>query len=120
MNIAVDIVCYIIGKARELIVDAPDVSDESDDDVPAFASSPEQDELLEFIDSLDDAEQIELVALAWISQGTFTGDDRDEAVDAAAEEHPGAASDYLLTLPLLADDLDAGLAEMGLSCDDED
>jgi len=120
MDIAVDTVCFIIGKARELVIDPRDRGDDDDDDAPAFASSPEQDELREFIDTLDEQEQAELVALAWIGQGTFTEEDWDEAIDAALEEHPKAAADYLLSLQLLADDLEAGLDAFDLSCDDED
>ncbi|TAK99201.1 MAG: DUF3775 domain-containing protein [Rhodospirillaceae bacterium] len=119
MDIAVDTVCFIIGKARELVIDERE-TDDDDDDAPAFASSPEQDELKEFIDTLDESEQAELVALAWIGQGTFTDEDWDEAVETALEEHPKAAAEYLLSLPLLVDDLEAGLEELGLSCDDED
>ena len=66
----------------------------------AFASSPEVDELREFIESLNEDEQADLVALAWLGHGTFTADDWDEAVDSAHEEHPKGAADYLLSLPL--------------------
>ena len=120
MDVAVDTVCFIIGKARELVIDERETDGDDDDDAPAFASSPEQDELKEFIDTLDESEQAELVALAWIGQGTFTAEDWDEAVETALEEHPKAAADYLLSLPLLVDDLESGLEELGLSCDDED
>jgi hypothetical protein len=119
MEIAVDTVSFVIEKARELVIDEREAEDD-EDEVSAFASSPEKDELKEFIDTLDETEQAELVALAWIGQGTFTAEDWDEAVDAALEEHHKAAADYLLTQSLLADDLENGLAEMGISTDEDE
>jgi len=120
MEIAVDTVCFVIDKARGLVLDAREDNGDDDDDAPAFASSPEQDELKEFIETLDETEQAELIALAWIGQGTFTEEDWDEAVESALEDHPRGAAGYLLTIALLADDLEAGLDAFGLSCDDEE
>jgi hypothetical protein len=120
MDIAVDTVRYIIDKARELVLDERERDDDDDDDSPAFASSDEVDELREFIETLEDHEQAELVALAWIGQGTFTGEDWDEALDSAVEEHPRGVADYLLTFPLLADDLESGLEEMGMTGDEDE
>ena len=121
MDIALETVCFVIGKARELVIDEHDASDgdEDGDEPMAFASSPEVDELREFIDTLNEDEQAELVALAWIGHGTFTAEDWEEAVESAMEEHPKGASDYLLTLPLLAEDLAGGLDELGLECEDD-
>ena len=120
MEVALDTVCFVIGKARELVIDEDREVDEDDgDEGSAFASSPEVDELREFIDSLPEDEQAELVAIAWIGHGTFTAEDWDEAVESALEEHPKAAAEYLLTLPLLAEDLESGLGDLGLECEDE-
>ena len=48
MDIALDTVCFVIGKARELVIDEDRGRDEDDDeDASAFASSPEVDELRE-------------------------------------------------------------------------
>ena len=120
MEVALDTVCFVIGKARELVIDEDREVDEDDgDEGSAFASSPEVDELREFIDSLPEDEQAELVAIAWIGHGTFTAEDWDEAVESALEEHPNAAAEYLLTLTLLAEDLESGLGDLGLECEDE-
>ena len=120
MDIALETVCFVIGKARELVIDEDREVDEDDgDEGSAFASSPEVDELREYIESLNEDEQAELVAIAWIGHGTFTAEDWDEAVESAREEHPKAAADYLLSLPLLAEDLESGLADLGLECEDE-
>ena len=119
MDIALDTVCFVIGKARELVIEERDQDDDEDEEASAFASSPEVDDLREYIEALGEDEQAELVALAWIGHGTFTGEDWDEAVESALEEHPKGAADYLLTLPLLAEDLEGGLSELGLECEDE-
>jgi len=119
MEIALDTVCFVIGKARELVIEEGHGDDDDDDEASAFASSPEVDELREFIETMDESEQAELIALAWIGQGTFTEEDWDEAVDSALADHPKGAADYLLSLALLADDLEGGLDAFGLSCDDE-
>src|SRR5690242_8735060 len=111
MDIALDMVCFVIGKARELVIDEARDVDDDDGEESAFASSPEVDELSDYIGSLSEDEQAELVAIAWIGHGTFTAEDWDEAVESALEEHPKGAAEYLLTLPLLAEDLEKGLNE---------
>lgn len=134
MDIAVENVCFVIAKSRELMADMDELQDEpgqhtgddvikddlpEDDAAPAHAGSPEYEELKEFIEGLNDDEQFELIAIAWIGRGTFTADDWDEAVDTARDEHARNAVRYLLGMPLLADYLEEGLSELGLSCEDE-
>ena len=58
------------------------------------------------------------MALTWIGRGTYTADDWDEAVEVAHEEHPKRVARYLLSQPLLADELEEGLSELGFSCED--
>ena len=84
MDIAVETVCYVIGRAREVMADLDPLSDEpgrhaaddvmredppEDDDAPA-RDNPEFDDLKEFIDNLNEDEQAELVAITWIGRGT--------------------------------------------------
>ena len=132
MEIALETVCYVINRARELMADMTPLDDESgrrsrddaareelpEEDSSEVVESPAYDELKEFIDSLSEDEQIELVALTWIGRGTYTADDWDEAVEIAREEHSKRASVYLLGQPLLAEELEEGLDEFGLSCED--
>lgn len=137
MNIALETVCFVIGRARELTTDmsalgedesgrrsADDfMSDELPEDedlAPAYEESSEFDDLKEYIDNLNEDEQIELVAIAWIGRGTYTADDWDEAVEVASDEHTSHTAAYLLGQPLLADELEEGLSELGLSCEDVD
>lgn len=133
MEIALEIVCYVINRARELVADlnplddepgkrAPDdaADDLPEEDQPGLSDSPEYEELKEYIRNLNEDEQVELVALTWIGRGTYTAEDWDEAVEVARDEHAKNAARYLLGQPLLADELEQGLDEMGLSCEDID
>jgi hypothetical protein len=133
MDIAVETVCYVINRAREVMADMDPLDDEpgrhapddtiseddllEDDDIGG-SENADLNELKEFIDTLNEDEQAELVALTWIGRGTYTADDWDEAVEVAHEEHPKRVGRYLLSQPLLADELEEGLNEFGLSCED--
>lgn len=133
MDIALEIVCHVIHRARELVADlnpledepgkraADDTADElSEEDEGGLSESAEYEELKEYIRNLHEDEQIELVALTWVGRGTYTADDWDEAVEIARDEHAKNAARYLLSQPLLADELEEGLNEFELSCEDVD
>jgi hypothetical protein len=134
MDIALEVVCYVIHRARELVADLSPLADEpgkrsvddtaddlpEEDDDGVLSESPEYEELKEYIHNLNEDEQVELVALAWIGRGTYTAEDWDEAVEVARDEHAKNAPRYLLGQPLLADELEQGLDEFGLSCEDVD
>ena len=129
MDIALETVCYAINRAREVMADMDPIDDEPGghsgddlaDDLPEnddAGDNLEIDDLKAYIDSLSDDEQAELVALAWVGRGTYTAEDWDEAVEVAREEHPKRVGKYLLSQPLLADELEEGLSEFDLSCED--
>jgi hypothetical protein len=131
MDIALETVCYIINRAREVLADLDPLDDEPGhhaaddvvrDELPeeddGAVDNADLDDLKAFIDSLNEDEQADLVALTWIGRGTYTAEDWDEAVEVAHEEHPKRVARYLLSQPLLADELEEGLSEMGLSCED--
>ena len=134
MDIAVETVCYIINRAREVMADMDPLDDEPghhaaddvmrdelpEEDDSVTVENPEFDDLKEYIDSLNEDEQAELVALTWIGRGTYTAEDWDEAVEVSHEEHPKRVARYLLSQPLLADELEERLSEMGFSCEDVD
>lgn len=132
MDIALEIVCHVIHRARELVADldplddepgkhaADDTADELPEEDEGLQDSSEYEELKEYIGNLNDDEQVELVALTWVGRGTYTADDWDEAVEIARDEHAKNAARYLLSQPLLADELEEGLSELGLSCEDVD
>jgi hypothetical protein len=78
------------------------------------------EELSTFIRNLDEEEQIEMVALAWLGRGDYEVEQWDEAKEAATERHNARTAEYLLGIPLLPDYLEEGLAAFDLSCVDFD
>lgn len=118
-------VCYIIANAREFDVQEEadiDNSSEIDEDfrgvLVASADDPTYGELKAYIKDLEDGEQSDLVALTWVGRGDFTADEWSQAKKEARERHTGPTADYLLGIPVLADYLEAGLDELGYSCND--
>jgi hypothetical protein len=129
LGINTDKVCFIIAKARmfdvkEGVSDPDSGSNPTDEEMrdilEDFASDPTYQELVEFIRGLDEDEQINLVALAWVGRGTFDKSEWDEALDTAANEHNARTAEYLLGLPLLGDYLEEGLEAFGESCSEFD
>lgn len=74
-----------------------------------------EEELIGALEDLADDQQAELLAFAWIGQGTYDASDWDEAIEAAADE--GNIVDELMDMPMLASVLEAGLAAFDLSVD---
>jgi hypothetical protein len=123
-----DKVCFIIAKAREL--EAEDEGTEPDDSNPTDDESREiltdeaydtiKQELVSFIDALDEDEKNELIALTWTGRGDYSAREWRVAVAEARSRQETEASAYLLGIPLLSDYLESGLAEFDLSCQDFD
>lgn len=67
------------------------------------------DQLIECIRGLDEDEQADLVALAWIGRGTYDPSDWNEALAEAQRAHNGRTAEYLCSLPKLGDYLEEGL-----------
>lgn len=116
-------VAEIILMARE--IEGPDA------EVDADASNPIDDnftvsvtnkgattgmrDLLGMIESLDEDEQMDLVALAWVGRGDYDVASWEEAVQAARDRTDAPPARYLSQMEMLAENLDAGLAEFGRS-----
>jgi hypothetical protein len=127
LGIATDKVCHIILKARAFDAKEgdsdPDSGSNATDDGMADVledngDDPVQRELTAFIRGLDDDEQLNLVALAWVGRGTYDLGEWQEAIDTARNEHNKRTAQYLLGLPMLGDYLEEGLAAFGESCAD--
>ena len=127
LEITTDKVAHVIIKAREYDAkvgawdDTPrsgDAEEDPDSILEDYASDPTRAELAAFIDALNDDEQVNLVALAWIGRGTFAAEELAEAVETARNERITATSRYLLGMPLLADYLEEGLDKLGISVED--
>jgi DNA-binding PucR family transcriptional regulator len=103
-----------IVDAKEEICDPDSGSNGSDDGMADILEDSADDatrqELMEFIRSLDDDEQAELVALAWIGRGTYDPAEFQEAVAEARRVHNNRTAEYLVGLPLLGDYVEEGLS----------
>jgi Protein of unknown function (DUF3775) len=71
-------------------------------------------ELHAFIDALNTDERAHLTAVAWVGRGAFEPEDFDEAVATATAEATTPTADYLMGMPHLAENLEAGLDALGL------
>jgi hypothetical protein len=125
LAIATDKVCFIIAKARAFDAKEGDadpdsgsnaIDDAMTDVLEDKPNDPVYRELVGFIRGLNQDEQINLVALAWLGRGTFDLSEWNEAIETAAAEHNNRTAQYLLGLPLLGDYLENGLDAFGLGC----
>jgi hypothetical protein len=127
LDIAPEKVAHVIIKAREFDAKvgawnaSPDEGDAEEDPsaiLEDFSNDPTAAEIAGFIDALNDDEQVNLVALAWVGRGTFEAEEFDEAVETARSEQVNSTASYLMGLPLLADYLEEGLEKLGYSASD--
>ncbi|MEK0082533.1 DUF3775 domain-containing protein [Benzoatithermus flavus] len=127
LTINPDIVCRIIYKARAFdaktdVVEPDPGSNMAEDEmlevIEDYPDDATQQEIAEFINGLNEDEQCELVALAWIGRGSYSKDEWREALREARHAHNGRTAEYLLGMPLLGDYLADGLAEFGYSCEE--
>ena len=67
-----------------------------------------------FIGGLNDDEKAHLTAVAWVGRGAFEPEDFAEAVATALSEASTPTADYLMGMPHLAENLEAGLDALGV------
>lgn len=124
LGIAVELVQDVIRHAKAFDAKIPVVEDDpgsdyTDDEareaLQEYTDDPTYVELENFIDSLNEEEQINLVAIAWIGRGTFAPDEWDDALEEARELHTDHTAEYLLGIPLLGTYLEEGLTALGYS-----
>ena len=77
-------------------------------------------ELHSFIENLNNDEQAALVAIAWVGRGAFEPEDFAEAVATAESEATTPTADYLMGMPHLAENLEAGLEALGYDVTSEE
>lgn len=125
LGINPDKVCHVIVLARtfdakEGLADPDSGSNPTDDGgrdiLEDIAGDPTVETLTEFIRSLDEEEQIALVALAWVGRSTYDAADWDDAVAEARNARNERTAEYLLGIPKLGDYLEEGLAAFGEDC----
>ena len=120
--------CRIILRAREFEAQVPtdydgneapeNVDDEGEGTLSVLDDSINtgvEEELTAAIDDLAEDQQAELLAFAWVGQGTYDAGDWDEAIEEASSV--ANVAEELMEMPMLASVLEAGLAAFELSCD---
>ena len=71
-------------------------------------------ELHGILEVLNQDEWAHLTALAWVGRGTYDASEFTEAAAMALREPRAATEDYLLGMPDLAENLEAGLEALGI------
>ena len=127
-----DTLCRLIIRAKELEAQVPAADPDQDpedvddyDDEGGEALSVLEDELNDgveeevraLLDDLAEDQLAEVVALAWIGQGTYDVSEWDEAISEATDLGGDERMDELMDMPLLGGLLEAGLAAFDYSCD---
>jgi hypothetical protein len=120
--------CRIILRAREYEAQVPtdydggeapeNVDDEGEETLSVLddeINTGIEEELTAAIDDLAEDQQAELLAFAWVGQGTYEAADWDEAIEEAASV--GNIVEELMEMPMLASVLEAGMAAFDISCD---
>ncbi|MDP3739231.1 MAG: DUF3775 domain-containing protein [Hyphomonadaceae bacterium] len=110
IDVSADALARIILLARTFAADAASASGTKEGLGRQDVSESGAD-LRAAIESLSADDQAILVALAWIGRGEFVPAEFDQALVMAFERQTGAASDYLMGLPMLGD-----LLELGAAC----
>jgi hypothetical protein len=127
LTISPEKVCFTIVKAREFdakdAVTEPDPGSNPSDDkdvsvLEDHEDDPVLEELISFISSLSEDEQIDLVALVWLGRDDYGPEDWAEVRAEAARAHNDTTANYLLGMPLLGDFLEEGLSMLGYSCEE--
>lgn len=77
-------------------------------------------ELRQFIADLNDDEKAHLTAVAWVGRGAFEPEDYEEAVATAFAEATTPTEDYLMGMPHLAENIEAGLDALGVDVTGEE
>lgn len=79
---------------------------------------PESHQLHDYVQSLNEDEAANLVAIMWVGRDSFDASDWDEALATARAEATAPTADYLTGIPELPDHLEAGLEALGIDVAD--
>jgi len=128
LEISLEILAYIIVKAREFDAEVPvdpdaaTGSDPPDDDEREVLldtpDNPTEQELRDAIDGLGVVERQELLALMWVGRGDYDAASWSEALRQAEDTADANLTGYLVGTPLLGDYLEEGASAFGLSLED--
>lgn len=117
MDIALDKVCELILRAREIdmkdgLTDPDSGSNPIDDgstDILTAADDAVEEEMRAFIEGLNEDERHDLIALVYVGRGDMEPEEWEDALALAAERREGGTADYLLAQPQAAEDIDEGI-----------
>ena len=127
LAISAEKVAQILAKARQFdvedVVTDPDPGSNASDVAMVsvledYTDDPVRTELTAIIRGLNQDEQIDLVALAWLGRGDGDLDIWDDIRAEASRAHNRRTAEYLLGMPLLGDYLEEALAQLG-HCSEE-
>ena len=127
LSISAEKVAAILAKARQFdvkdVVTDPDSGSNASDDamlsvLEDHSDDQTQTELRAIIRGLNEDEQIDLVALAWLGRGDGELEDWDELRSEATRAHNRRTAEYLLGMPLLGDQLEEALSQFGRSTEE--
>jgi hypothetical protein len=127
LSINADTVAAILLQARafDAKVDQSDPdsgsnpSDDSSVDALEFGASDDTlRELMSEISDLNDDEQRELIALAWLGRGDFSLLEWSDALKSAADIGRARTPRYLTGIPMVSDYLEEGMSLFNLSIQD--
>ena len=120
--------CRIILRAREYEAqvptdydggEAPENVDNEDEETLSVLddsiNTSVEEELTNALEDLADDQLQEVLAFAWVGQGTYDAADWDEAIEAATEENN--IIEELMDMPMLASVLESGMAAFDINCD---
>ena len=120
--------CRIILRAREYEAQVPtdydggeapeNVDDDGEETLSVLDDSINtsvEEELTNALEDLADDQLQELLAFAWVGQGTYEAADWAEAIEAATEE--SNIVEELMEMPMLASVLESGMASFDINCD---
>jgi len=128
LTIALEKVCFLIIKAREFDAkmdpEVPEPGDNPTDDEDRevlfdYPDDPTVEEIEEFLRGLNEDESVELLALLWIGQDDYDVEEWEDALADARDNPDERRPEALMSIPLLGDFLEEGLAALGYSCNDE-
>ncbi len=127
LGISPEKVHFLILKAHEFdvkvdVVEPDPGSNASDENMlevlEDYANDPVEEEITDLINSLNEDEQVNLVALTWLGRGTYGKEEWQSALRDAGDAHNEHTAEYLLGIPLLGDYLQEGLSLLGYSVDE--
>jgi Protein of unknown function (DUF3775) len=119
-----DKLALIIEKARvfdaQVDLDDPDSGSNPADDkeiaiLEDTSDNPIQEELVATLNSLNDEQLTQLLALLWVGRGDFDKSSWSDAVRQARESKNKRIVRYLVGTPMLGDLVEEGLAELGVA-----